>query len=156
MPAFDVPDGYYACRRCGKLVVEGYQHASIQTCTPCVHDMRIEARDPNFVFEVEGREFKLKPMKRGKPTPKRIQTLHNRMFNRASMRAVRRLKLLYNPMYQLLIAEEKAKIGLDPVLYWSKDTYSHTELRDLLRERDELMEAGKAMILSHDAEDRAS
>lgn len=153
-----VPEGYYACSRCGRLVVEGYQHASIQTCTLCVKEMRAEATDPNFPFEVEGRTFHLKPRTayRSRPKPTTPEyAAYARLYRRAVLGATRRLKLLNNPLYQLLLAEEKAKFGLDPVLYWSKDHYDHTELRELLRERDELEDAGKLLILSHDREDRA-
>lgn len=109
-----VPVGFEACRHCGDFHVEGEMIGG--ACQECAAAILEQSRNMEVALAVGGRTVVHRPT-RAKRRRKRKLTAaereHKRLWNRARSRATQRLIRLNHPMYELLLAEEKAKLGLD-------------------------------------------
>jgi hypothetical protein len=105
-----VPVGYRSCRGCGEFMLVT-QRASY--CVTCRDEMATEARALELAT-LDRRPLVTRPTKarrrKARPTEAR------RLWNRARSRAMQRLVRIHRPMYEVLLAEEKAALGLDPHL----------------------------------------
>jgi len=110
-------DGYTVCEHCGGFEVTEIAVAG-RYCRSCTRELAEQERNEAIAFEVEGREFlyKAPPPKRSTPNKKNKQTPSDPRWAVARYRALRRLAQIYGPMYELLLAEEKAKAGMNPTL----------------------------------------
>lgn len=113
-----MPAGYFACVECGEFVVEGTQWSSTRHCSDCGTAQAREARDDSLAFEVEGQVHKLKtrPKIGANKGPRKVYGTPAQRTKIANARnaAIRRLIALDRPLYELLLAEERALVGLDP------------------------------------------
>lgn len=116
MPKVDdiVVAGYYACRRCGEWVPDGVGRRGY--CTDCMRDIGDEARTIELAYEVEGRTLVSRPTRARKHRQPKRDPESRRAWNRARSRALQRLKRIHAPLYEVLLAQEKAELGLDPRL----------------------------------------
>lgn len=88
-------------------------------CPTCRGDLAAQATEATLTYEVQGARFvvgkaKTRPKKKKKLSEEKRERL--RAQDRAKTRAYIRLAAIYRPMYELLLAEEKLKEGLDPTL----------------------------------------
>lgn len=111
-----VPVGYSACG-CGDYLAIGSLQANRGRCDACQKRWHHELTEARLRFEVKGRTFESKPKAsraRKRPNKPRPPTAANRAYSRARTRALVRLAQIYGPTFELLFAEEKAKVGVDP------------------------------------------
>lgn len=115
-----VIEGYVTCR-CGEWMAELSVEGKRKLCDSClaVASNRLEAAQ--FTYEVEGRTFdaytrrKAQKNRSAKPgTPWTRNRTRALQVAGARNRAVARLIRIYRPMFDLLIADERAKVGLPP------------------------------------------
>lgn len=119
-----VVSGYLACR-CGQWMIDPGDNASIRLCPDCRGNLSRRATEGRIRYEVEGRAFtaaprpRKKPKKRKTPPAKRMtaeQRDRRRRLDRAKIRAYVRLARCYRPMFELMLAEEKLREGLNPAV----------------------------------------
>lgn len=109
-----VPLGHEACRHCGDLHVEGVMVGG--ACTDCAALLLEQARTMEVVHAVNGRTVVSRPTKAKRRRKRKLtpaERENKRLWNRARSRAIQRLIRLNHPMYELLLAEAKAELGLD-------------------------------------------
>ncbi len=109
-----VPLGHEACRHCGDLYVEGVLVGG--ACIDCARLILEQARTMEVVHAVNGRTVVNRPTKSKRRRKRKLtpaERENKRLWNRARSRAIQRLIRLNHPMYEMLLAEEKAKLGLD-------------------------------------------
>ena len=93
---------------------------SIALCSDCRANVGTEAHAQQFRYEVDGRVLTAVPRQRKKPKkakaakPTDEAKENRRLLDRAKQRAMWRLTRIYRPMYEVLLAEEKVRLGLDP------------------------------------------
>lgn len=112
MPAVDelVVAGYVACGRCGEWIPEGRR-----LCGDCTKAVETEAATVELAYEVAGRRLVSRPT-RGRRRKSGRDPERHRLWNRARSRATARLVKIHHPLYEVLLAQEKAALGLDPRL----------------------------------------
>lgn len=106
--------GYRSCRNehCGALVLVEITQRTRGLCTDCFRDdlgrslAEIEVR-------VQGRNMTMKMPRTRRKADKGNGWTHM-MANRARARADKRLRRLFRDLYDVLVAEERARLGLDP------------------------------------------
>jgi hypothetical protein len=75
-----------------------------------------EARHLEIAYEVDGRRMASRPTRARKHRPSPRDPERRRLWNRARSRAIQRLVRIHHPLYEVLLAQEKAELGLDPGL----------------------------------------
>lgn len=118
MPGADdfVTEGYTACSSCGHWFVADPKRPNRRKCEGCVTADKVTA-EATAVARAAARPAPKRPSRgrrRRKPTAK--QAAQKRLWNRARSNALTRLRQIHPEMYEVLLAEEKAKLGLDPGL----------------------------------------
>lgn len=106
-----VPVGYAACKRCGEWAVDGTMRTGY--CADCLSAGagRLE------LVRAAGRPAPNHPSRGRRPTKlTNAQRERKRRWNRARSRALMRLSRVQHPLYEVLLAEELAREGLDPRL----------------------------------------
>ena len=104
------PEGYEACRHCGHFMVAGGKYRSCDAC----RRQRVEnARHLELVDLAQRKPARRRRRARKLTAAEREQ---KRVWNRARSRAIQRLVRVHHELYLMLLAEEKAKLGLDPSL----------------------------------------
>ncbi len=115
--------GHHRCERCGNLIpTVGGSHRQ-KLCGSCCGDVGEAVDAAAFAYEVEGRVYEVKAGKAsrrqrpGAPARPRTETGRDldRRRGRARGRALTRLAAIYRPMFEVLLNEEKLRLGLDPV-----------------------------------------
>lgn len=106
-----VAAGYEACRRCGGWAAEGNLRAGY--CDDC---LKAGAGRLELVREVERPAPRRSSRGRKAPRLTAAQRERKRRWNRARSRALHRLSRVQHPLYEVLLAEELAREGLDPHL----------------------------------------
>lgn len=105
--------GYETCRRCGEWAVEGSLISRL--CSECASELAHQAETVELAYEVDGRTVVSRPTRsRRRPTP--TDPARKRAWNRARSRALLRVARVHRPLYEVILAQEKAKEGLDPRL----------------------------------------
>lgn len=107
-----VPVGYEQCRDCGDFAVEGTLRRG--RCEACRGRLAEVAATAEVTYEVGGRTLVSRPTRARKRSRRRPRTEADRAWNRARSRALQRLATIHRPLYEVLLAQEKAKEGLDP------------------------------------------
>lgn len=102
--------GYSNCVFCDALTPDAVYLRSNGWCGTCI----TEGRHPANLraLRVDGRTIPV-PVKRKYGSRGRIETV--RLRRNAENAAMRKLKRLYPAVYRILLAEERAKRGLDPL-----------------------------------------
>lgn len=102
------------CRRCGDWTVHGEGVESLLLCASCRGEISSLANEQRIRYEVEGKTFLTPPNKppKAKRRTEGVVNYH-RLWNRARSRAVVRLIQIYKPMFEVLMAEEKERVGLN-------------------------------------------
>jgi hypothetical protein len=117
--AFDVT-GYFQCIECHKWIVEGQPGTSVRLCRDCAATRAAEAEVARLNYEVEGRVYEMGPAERIRRTRKRTiseaSAERTKLANKAYYRALHRLAQIHRPLFDVLLVEEKAALGLDPVV----------------------------------------
>jgi hypothetical protein len=105
--------GYLVCRKCGEWFVKGDGVASLVLCSACFRAAKAVDDQKRLKYEVEGRVFTT-PAKKPRKRQKRTEGVaaYHRLWNRARSRAVTRLIQIDKPLFELLMAEEKERVGL--------------------------------------------
>lgn len=132
-------EGYRRCGGCEAFVVD--LPSVPRLCDECRGVVGQAADGVQLVYEVEGQPYKAESAPRGprKPYGKpRKPWEHVRAYDRARRRALRRLAIIYAPMFEVLLAEEKVREGLHPTATRRSLTAAPTS--DLL---DDLAEAAE-------------
>lgn len=113
MPTVDdiVVAGYYACRRCGEWTPDGVGKRGY--CPDCVKTTNDEAATIELAYQAHGRTLVSRPT-RARHKSKKRDPASRRTWNRARSRAMQRLVRIHRPLYEVLLAQEKAELGLDP------------------------------------------
>jgi hypothetical protein len=106
-----VPVGYRSCQGCGEFMLVTLRASR---CADCRDEMASEARAPELAT-LDHRPLVTRPTK-ARRRRKARPTEAKRLWNRARSRAMQRLVRIHRPMYEVLLAEEKAALGLDPHL----------------------------------------
>lgn len=85
-------------------------------CTDCAALLLEQARTIEITHAVNGRTVVSRPTKAKRRRKRKLtpaERENKRLWNRARSRATQRLIRLNHPMYELLLAEAKAELGLD-------------------------------------------
>lgn len=109
--------GYQACSVCGEWTVES--GSADRRCADCRAEAADVARHLEVVHQVRDRTVVSRPTrarKRRKHKLTAAEREQRRLWNRARSRAIQRLVRIHRPLYQVLLAEEKERLGLDPRL----------------------------------------
>jgi hypothetical protein len=106
--------GYYACRKCGEWTPDGVGKRGY--CPDCMKRLGEEARHLEIAYEVAGRKLVSRPTRSRPARPSRRDPERRRLWNRARSRAIQRLVRIHHPLYEVLLAQEKEALGLDPGL----------------------------------------
>lgn len=108
-----VAEGYVACSACGDWTVKAGRKSA--TCADCAALMAHTAQMLEEANAIVGRSAPRRPT-RGKPKrkPTAAQRAKRREWNAARSAALQRLARIHHPLYEVLLAEEKARRGLDP------------------------------------------
>lgn len=125
-------EGYESCRECGEWFPSGRGHL----CDSCRGSIKELVDQAKVAYEVEGRVYTVsnkppkKPKKQGKQylTPRAMELQRKR--NRAKTRAMVRLTHIYEPMYRILLDEERIAQGLEPM--WKSGEPKPVGLHDQL------------------------
>ena len=119
-PTIDSPhtvDGYQRCR-CGIQVPEPIFYATGAMCMGCfaagemrgIHEIEVLHMQQRVPVKIKDSSWKPRP-KRMTPTRKATKKRNER----AQLKALRRLRMLFPELYDVLYAEERHKIGMAPV-----------------------------------------
>lgn len=117
-------EGYVVCG-CGTMMPELSVGGRRRMCDECLGSASERLEAAQFTYEVEGREFSTVARVKRDPTSnvrrrRKRKTAEVRqrdaLRNLARKRAIARLIRVYRPTFELLLADEKAKVGLDPKL----------------------------------------
>lgn len=119
--------GYRSCRNehCGALVLVEISQRTRGLCTECFRGdlgqslAEIEVR-------IQGRNMTMK-MPRQRRSAEKGDLRTHRLGNRARARADKRLRQLFRDLYEVLLAEERARLGLEPFPY---ETVIHNDPGD--------------------------
>ena len=106
--------GYAMCRTCGDWFVPRDGHETVGMCNPCARKRFAEDEAKRIEYEVEGRRFITRAQKQPQPTRQGNRAEYWRLWNRARQRALARLAQIDKPMFEMLMSEEKIKVGLKP------------------------------------------
>ena len=138
--------GYRSClnEHCGELILLELSWRTGGYCLGCFHDLH-----GSSIAEVEIRS-KARTMSLNSTKQKQKLDKGNRATKQASTnaakRALDRLKHLFPDLYDILLAEERARFGLDPFPYEraikQPDTMTPSEIIDFARVYDSLDEHG--------------
>jgi len=106
--------GHYRCRDCGNYAPDGTGAARIEMCADCVRARSEQAATVTLAHDVAGRVVvdRPKPNRRRPVNPTRERNEARKAYNQARSRTYQRLVAIYRPMYELILAEEKAKLGI--------------------------------------------
>jgi hypothetical protein len=104
--------GYTACVSCGgQYVTNGKRR-----CEPCRKGL-VLVGEAAAVAKAATRPASSRPSRARKPRKlSAAERTRKRMWNRARSNALTRLRQIHPELYEVLLAEEKAKLGLDPHL----------------------------------------
>jgi len=107
--------GYVLCARCrDSLVIEPVANRTGGICTTCL----AERGSPLKEIEVEARGARFQiPLGRPKRAPRRKSPeakARERVVDKCKERAMKRLRAIFPDLYDILLAEERAAVGLDP------------------------------------------
>jgi hypothetical protein len=109
--------GYVLCDHCGdNLVLDIVARRSGNLCTPCY----IDHGGPRREIEIEARGARI-PIRLGQPTRKRTRSkpspeakAREKQVDKCRDRARKRLQAMFPDLYDILLADERARVGLDP------------------------------------------
>lgn len=104
--------GYYACRKCGEWTPDNAGRRQI--CPDCLRNVGDQARTVELAYEVAGRVLVDRPTRARRHRQPKRDPKSRRLWNRARGRAMQRLVRIHRPLYEVLLAQEKAELGLDP------------------------------------------
>ena len=107
--------GYVLCARChDSLVIEPVANRTGGICTTCLE----ERGSPLTAIEVEARGARFQiPLGRRKRPPRKKSPeakARERVVDKCKERAMKRLRAIFPDLYDILLAEERAAVGLDP------------------------------------------
>jgi hypothetical protein len=107
--------GYRACLNewCGELVLKEVAERTRNYCPECWRKL---FNSDLTEIEIRGRGFKTQMPLRTKTTPKRNKGNKGRsqQVEKAKIRAMKRLRAIFPDLYDMILAEERARAGLDP------------------------------------------
>lgn len=104
--------GYHTCRLCPNLVLRETSRKTGGVCDDCFKGGNgVNLR----VIELVGRGYRIRVPAR-KRRPKRPQPRHpdHHQSEKAKANALKRLKAIFPDLYDTLVAEERARLGLHP------------------------------------------
>lgn len=111
--------GYQACVTCGEWYVGEHPKG---LCQACLIEADAQPDPGRLAYEFEGRTFHAEEarQRRYPRSPDRTltpeQTERKRLTTAARTQACVRLIAIYRPMFEVLLAEEKALRGVDPTV----------------------------------------
>lgn len=118
---FDV-EGYTRCVcGCGRLVLEyvGYQTGGL--AFDCLLNGRMrKIKEIELMHRATRVKLPLPQPKKSKPKNKGV-TATRKTADKARLKAMRRLRMIFPEIYELLYAEERHKLGLPPAMSTEKD-----------------------------------
>jgi hypothetical protein len=115
--------GHQQCSRCSDWVANHIAYRSGGLCAPCYAEVGqertkvVEVRNLGRVLhmDVSTRRTPAYRARRNKYAIERDKTNQRRKDSKvATMRAMRRLRLVFRDVYEIFLSEERAKMGLDP------------------------------------------
>lgn len=109
--------GYESCTSCGDWFPEGTRRGG--KCATCAALILEQCRTMEVAHAVDGRTIVNRPTRARRKAKRKLtpaERHQKRLWNRARSRAIQRLIRLNKPMYEILMAEAKAELGLDPRL----------------------------------------
>lgn len=111
--------GHLACSNCGDFVLETARTARLGLCDECTATIDEAVSKGRLQYEIQGTIIAAEPTKRRfrKRSPRNDSPeAHERarLRSQARSKAYSRLALVYRPMWELILAEERAKLGLEP------------------------------------------
>lgn len=106
--------GYRSCRNehCGALVILEIAERTRGLCTECFRG-HLGQSLAEIEVRIQGRNMTMKMPRKRKKDGKGNAWTH-KMSNRARARADKRLRQLFRDLYEVLLAEERARLGLEP------------------------------------------
>lgn len=105
--------GYILCRTCDSHFVDDGRHTR---CPACVR-ADVVVGEAEAMARAAARPPAKRPTRGRKPRKMtKAQKDEKRLWNRARSRALTRLRQIHPDLYEVLLAEEKAALGLDPSL----------------------------------------
>jgi len=105
-------EGYTACRTCGRHFVTNGK----RRCGDCLSAL-VVVGEAEAVARAAARPAPKRTTRARKPRRlTKAQKDEKRKWNRARSRALTRLRQIHPELYEVLLAEEKAALGLDPSL----------------------------------------
>jgi hypothetical protein len=115
-------EGYRSCRNqwCESIVLVEVAERTAGLCTPCYRThLGAQVAAVEVVNRGERLNVVVSRRKRGGPRVGKGDRDTHRKADKAKIRAMRRLKGLFPDLYDVLYAEERARVGLDP---WTVDS----------------------------------
>jgi hypothetical protein len=116
--------GYETCRLCGTPVLDIVAAKTAKLCPTCFRDKTNPFFNEVVAYNNDGTRVKLRLVGRKrspghKAAKKRAKTgaaakVRERQLRRVHARALRRLRDLYPDVFEVLLADERAKEGLEP------------------------------------------
>lgn len=107
------PVGYKACRDCGDLMLETVKAPRCDRC----RDIAVQVATDLELAASNGQVLRTRrPSRRRRTTRSAAGQERRRLWGQARQAALLRLARIHRPLYEVLLAEEKAKRGLDPAL----------------------------------------
>jgi len=107
--------GYRPCLNewCQELVLKEVAERTRNYCPSCWR--KVFSSNLTDV-EIRGRGFKAQMPLRTKPSPKRNKGNkgHSQQVEKAKIRAMKRLRAIFPDLYDMILAEERANVGLEP------------------------------------------
>jgi hypothetical protein len=105
--------GYTICRSCDQHFVDDGKHTR---CPRCIR-AEVVVGEAEAVTRAAARPPAKRPTRGRRPRKLDVaQKDQKKKWNRARSRALTRLRQIYPEVYEVLLAEEKAALGLDPSL----------------------------------------
>ena len=112
--------GYRECP-CGEWMPHTETTPAPALCPTCRREAGELIDEGRLRYEVGGRTFTTRPPPKPRKTkPRKLtgeQHERRKAWERARMRTLVRLSEIYRPMYELILAEEKLREGLDPTIH---------------------------------------
>jgi hypothetical protein len=108
-------EGYRACLNewCGQLMLKEVAERTRGYCAEC---WRTVFNENLTSVEIRGRGFKTEIQLRTKNSPKKNRGNKDRakQIEKAKLRAMKRLRAIFPDLYDMILAEERARVGLEP------------------------------------------
>ena len=107
--------GYRSCRNehCGGLILLEVSQRTKGLCVDCFRG-ELGASLAEIEVRNHGRAQRMQIPRRSKPEPRKGNAWTHHASSRARAKADKRLRQLFRDLYDVLLAEERARFGLDP------------------------------------------